>query len=621
MRALLLLAVLLVSTGIHALTEADAVRIGREKDIRGLRTLIAERAQGLLHRAMNSWPKLRETREYPPALEALAIEFYADPVAQRPLIGQLGNNIAGAERYPRYRSRKLFELMYADLKAGRETHHYAIRIISTDLSLEAELMPLLPGLSPEAANEIVMYLGARKYAPAVPALVALQARVPHERNVNGVLDRVDWAFLQIGTPEAIQALLARVRALGGMRSEAAGHEIGAILMHFQQRPPGGAPSFVELSAALPAELSDSASSTLIRMIAERRNKADLPQVLRVIALSPRPGEAVDVLLALGDAADWRAGREALEQSRISGQSKTPLLQKVDQALADPARFLAQREERERSQALQRAQEAAGRESHRIAAYRKSDPKRYAAEMAKLLQTEESRLSGLPHVPAMLGHRQSLAREYTLLGSFQRFTLRQSDEALASYAAASRVAPSDSFDIAAVGAADLERFDKRNSRKALEHYRRALAGAPPDPSRRDASFFRGVKRWIDLEIAYLERGRRFTGEIGPDDVQLAYLWLGLMSMQHPIDPPPDAATLARLPTSQFQIGRAFTGLIELAPGEMLPFFERHDPAGYISAAVLAFAMYKEPSPYLKAAAATYFRRHGIQMGGKYGKEER
>jgi hypothetical protein len=63
------------------------------------------------------------------------------------------------------------------------------------------------------------------------------------------------------------------------------------------------------------------------------------------------------------------------------------------------------------------------------------------------------------------------------------------------------------------------------------------------------------------------------------------------------------------------------LIELPPGGMPPFLERNDPAGYLSTALLSFALHKEPSPFLQATAETYFRRYGIQISGKYAKGER
>src|SRR5207253_2491351 len=78
-------------------------------------------------------------------------------------------------------------------------------------------------------------------------------------------------------------------------------------------------------------------------------------------------------------------------------------------------------------------------------------------------------------------------------------------------------------------------------------------------------------------------------------------------------PPDARALARLAPSQLQIARAFPAVLELEPKAMLAFFARHDPAGYLTAAILAAANARDPSPYVKAAAQTYFRERGIRGG--------
>jgi hypothetical protein len=582
-RALLLF---LACTGIAAAGEVNVERI---------RALIAQRNQELLFREVNS---LTIGRELPEALEALAVEHYADPVARRPLLARLGMQIDAQtrERYPRYRSRQLFDLMHADLKAGRDPLHYAIRVVCTDLPVEAELTALLPALEPAAANEIVLFLGARRYAPAVPALQALHARVPYERNTNQMIEHVDWAYLQIGTPKAIQALLARLRSLGAVRDERAGFEVWNILVFVNRLPPGHPPAYAELDAALPAQLNQSAWGELVKLIAGRKEKAGIPRLVQAIAQSPKAGEAVDALLAVGEPADWRAGRAALERSALAGERKTPLLARLDAGLSDPGAAYARRDERERAQTLELQRRRYGEQHRAIASYKASDPARYGAEMKKLLQSETLR-------------PEDAVRAYDSLAAFYRFTLRQPDEALALYAVASARRPPNSLDIAALGAADTLRFDKRDARKAIEHYRRAAASFTP-PNAREARMLAGFKRWMEVEIAYLQGGRRFAGTIGADDMQTAFLWLGVVAEREPLGPSPDPAALLRLPPSQLQIGRALPAVLELPPGEMLPFFEKHDPAGYVTAAVLSFALAKEPSPYVKAAADTFFRTRGI-----------
>lgn len=598
------------------LTEADAVRIGREANVQGLRALVAQRDQGLLFRATQSW-NFGPARDLPASLEALIVEHYADRTAQRPLLSLVARSLDKMERYPKYRSRALFDLLYADMKANanQDRFHYSIRIIATDLNVEPELTALLPLVDVASANEIVMFLGARKYAPALPALQALHARVPHERNTNQMIERVDWAFLQIGTKEAIRALLERLRALGAIRDERAASEVWNILLYVSQQPPGSPPDYPELRAALPAELSDNSWEMLIRLIVGRKEKRGIPDLQRAIAQSGKADQAVDALLALGEPPDWRVGRERLAQAtgRLPAGGIAPLQKKLDDALADPARFAVLRAQREQAAERQRGEDAYMADRNRIAPLRRTEPKRYAGEMAALLQRREA-LARSVEGPQGIGARANLALDYSNLGAFLRFEQQQPDQAIAAYERARRLQAQDALDVAALCIADIQRFDKRDPKRAVEEYRRALAGTAlaTGQQRQDARFAAAMKTWLEHEIAYLERGQRFSGSLDLTGVEWAFLWLALASSQAPFDAPLDARALSRLPPSQFQIGRAFPSFLELPPDQMLPFLAKHDPAGYLTAATLTYALYKEPSPFVKSAAESFFKSRGIRV---------
>ena len=577
-----------------ALTEADAVRIGREANIQGLRALIAQRDQRLLFTATQSW-NLGSARTLPEPVEQLIVEHYADPVAQRPLVALVARGY-DHERFPKYRSRKLFDLLYADLKARKDTLHYAIRIIATDQPVDRELAELLQVLDAAAANEIVMFLARRKYAPAVPALQALQARISFSQDSNGMLGRVDWAYLQIGTPEALQALYARMGALGKSKDERAGYEIAGILTSIEQQPPGSPPDYAELRAALPAELHASAWDALARLIQKRKEKRGIPDLHRAIAQSPRPDAAVDALLAIGAPEDWRAAR--VPPDRAAAQKK------LDAALADPAQFIAKREERERYEVASRAQAEVSREKSRIYALRAAEPKRYAAEMRAFLDRQDPKGA----------QSADLWRDYLQLGAFLRFELRQPDAAIATYLRAEQVRKPREFNLAAVHVADAYRFDKGDAAAAARHYRRAMADLPLGRPGEEGMIAAALKRWLEQELAYLETGKRFSGAISRTDMGSAQLWLmmgaadtGGMSLQ------PNA--LSRLPPSQLQLGRAVPAVFELEPREMLAFFAKHDPAGFLTAAILAAVSARMPSPYVKAAAEMFFRERGIQAATK------
>jgi tetratricopeptide (TPR) repeat protein len=593
-----LLLALCACSAAAALTAEDAARIGREASVPGLRALVAERNQGLLFRATQSW-NFGTSRVLSEPLEALIVEHYADPVAQRPLVTLLAKSLDNHERYPKYRGRRLFDLLYADLKAGKETHHYALRIIATDQPVDRELTALLPVLDPAAANELVMFLGKRKYAPALPALQALQARIPLDRDVNGMLGRVNWAYLQIGTPEALQALYARLATLGGSKDARAGYEVAGVLTYVEQQPPGSPPDYAELRAALPAEIPANAWDALVRLIEKRKEKRGIPDLQRAIQQSPRPDYPLEVLLAVGGPDDWRAARVPPDRPAMQ--------KKLDAALADPAQVIARRDERERQEAVYRAQAEFGREKSRITALRATEPKRYVAEMRAFLDRQTA------------ANYAELWREYLALAGFMRFELRQPDEAIATYQRAEQLMQAQPINLAAVSIADTYRFDKRDAARAVQHYRRAIAGLPAGRAGQEAMLAAGIKQWLEHEIAYVERGKRFSGAISRADMGSAQLWLMLGALQGPSESPADPRSLSRLPPSQLQLGRGLPLVLELEPREMLAFFDKHDPTGYLTAGILGAASIRNPSPYVKAAAETFYRERGIQ-GGPFAKPD-
>ena len=597
------------SAAFAALTEEDATRIGREANVEGLRALIAQHTPLLIYRATSAW-NFGGSRELSPPLEALVVEHYADREIQRSLLSLLARAIDPQnERYPKYKTRKLFDLLYADLRVGKDTHHYAICIISTDLPVDGDLTALLPQLDPAAANEIVMFLGHRRYAAAVPALQALQARVPHDKNVNQMLEQVDRAYLQIGTPQAMQALYARLRTLGQMKDEKAASEVWNILVYLNQQPPGSPLDYAGLRAALPAELNDSSWDQLIRLIKNRKERRGVMDLQRAITQSKRAYEAVEAILVVGTPDDWRIARQ--EADRLSGSLAASLQRRLDDAIADPAKFADQQRQRERTEELYRAQGDFAREKGRLTQFRKTDPKRYAADMGMVLARSEAQIATFNDVPAAAGAKQQLSREYLLLGTFQRFELKQPDEAIATFQKARRVLPNEAFDLVALLVADTERFDKHDTHKAIESYRQALGSLGTAAGRMgDPRFQMLFKPWVDSEVAYLERGKRFTGQVRREDMEMAQFWIAIAA-QLGADERVDPSALATLPPSQFQLGRAYPAAFALEPKAMLAFFGRHDPTGYLTASLLSAALLQDPSPYAKAAAETFFRERGIQ----------
>ena len=596
------------AAGAGVFTEADAVRIGREADIQGLRALIGQRDYNLLARATNSW-NLGEARTLPEPLEALIIEHYADRVVSMPLRGLLARRLDNFERFPKYRSRKLFDLLYADLKTRTTDRElYAMQITATDLPVDAEITTLLPLLNPASANELVMFLGKRRYAPALPALQALQARVPPERDENGMTSRVDWAYLQIGTPQALAAFMVRLRAFAQDKSDRGGYGAGSMLSYVSQQPASSAPDYAELRAALPDDLNPHAWDALVRLIAQRKDKRGVPDLMRAMSRTPRAEQAIDALLALGGPEDWRAAQAELGRAagRLPAERIASLQKRFDAPLADAAKFSAQRDAREQSDAF-------GREKSRIAALSTAQPARYVSELRALLKRREGEIINLGNAPQSVGARQDLVREYLNLAAVLRFELRQPDEAIATLGQARRLLASGALDVASFAIADIQRFDKRDMPKALAAYRQVLASlnAPAARSSSEARMLAAFGTSLEKEITFVERGQRFSGTIGRADIAALQIWLLVAAHHTAGDARLQPGALSQLPPSQLQLARTYPAVLELPPQEMLAFFAKHDPAGYISAALLSAALAKDPSPYVKATAEIFFRERGVR----------
>jgi hypothetical protein len=267
------------------------------------------------------------------------------------------------------------------------------------------------------------------------------------------------------------------------------------------------------------------------------------------------------------------------------------------------------------QAMDRIRAAALADKARLAPLKRTEPGRYASEYSAVLARWEEALRPYGNVTQSVGARESLVNEYLQLGAFLRFDAARRDAALAAYASAQRARPPQTPDLPALALADIERFDKHDTRKALEHYRGVIASFEGARlSETEAVLATGFKRWLEQEIAFLERGQRFAGgALGRADAGTAQLWLMIGALEGP-GARLDERALARLPASEFQIARHYAAVIELEPRTMLGFFAKHDPAGYLTAATFTLALYLQPSPYVKAAAQSFFASRGITGPG-------
>jgi tetratricopeptide (TPR) repeat protein len=268
---------------------------------------------------------------------------------------------------------------------------------------------------------------------------------------------------------------------------------------------------------------------------------------------------------------------------------------------------------ERWQAFEQSTNALNAKKAQLSQIRASEPQRWASEMRAALDKREAEVKSVDDMANVaIPARMALASDYNALAGFLRFAMRQPDAAMDAYEAAFRVQPADSLDIASLGIADIARFDKRDNKTAVERYKRTLFSVSGRWSGPNAELASGFKRWLGAEVAYLERGERWSGSIERADLALANLWLLLTSRQEPLPRGgTDAEILAQLTPSQLQLGRVYPALLLFPPDEMLGIFGKHDPAGYLTASILALSLQQDPSPYVKSAAARFFRERAIR----------
>ena len=502
--------------------QALARRIGTEANLDGVRAIIAMRDVRLLTVAVQSF-NLGNARVLPEPVEALLIEFYADPAISPRLFGFLGRSSdLETGPYPKYRSRKLFDLLYADMSANpKDAFFITSRIVATDLAgIEPQLIAALAGLKPEAAIPIVQLLGLRRHQPAVPALRALQASTPHARDVGGLLAIINAALLRIGTPDAVQAVLDRIRKLNAESGDPrAGQEIAAILY----RRPGCRPARARMSPRrappCPPSSVPTSSAPRCRPIAVRKDRRGVPELVSAVGRGNE--EALEALLALGGPTDWNAARLKLCRRPRSGAEAGAA--RADGTSASTARLAIRRASWPNAASRSACRRSARRARSSIdkaaaASRRASDPKPYAADTEIALKGAEGLLAANAGRDEARPYRRETAQALQRLAAFTRFTLRDPTRAAPLYerAIALSEALPDMENISLmerISLADTLRFDLKEPRKAqriYEQLQQRIARDPPPTNDIEAVLLRLVAEWLRVEIAYLGEGRRYAG---------------------------------------------------------------------------------------------------------------
>ena len=148
-----------------AMTVENATQLGRAGDVEGLRRIIALGDPRLV-RAYSGGTDIARIQQMPPAMEELLIAHFDDP-----RVGE-----ALRDLYPRYRTRKVFDLHYARIqKAYRGDEPSFKQILRTDQDgIDEPVVRIADKYSvrPDELNPAMTFVARRHHAAAVPWLIS-----------------------------------------------------------------------------------------------------------------------------------------------------------------------------------------------------------------------------------------------------------------------------------------------------------------------------------------------------------------------------------------------------------------------------------------------------------------
>jgi hypothetical protein len=600
-----------------------AQKLGRERSAEGLDTiigahnvdLIAAYARGFEETSVRIYHENQnKPGRLPGDIEALIVKNYQDPQVGGALKVLCRSNVT------RYQTRALFDLMLTEWRSEKpRPFNYQIRdsIFKTDAAgVEAPLLEWLQSRdrpSGEDGNAIVRFLAERKYRPAVPVLIALQKNAWPDSSKT-----VGMALLDFGTAEAISAVVQRLAALRAQpATPEAGSEVTFLTSRFAAIPAEVPLDFAAYRKALPAVLSDEVKGNLLTLIARRKEKQGVPDVLLLLAETKFYPRALETLIAFDSPEIWKQTRaevESLKQRGALNDSQYRFASSLlDAKIANPERHFADKKQAERQKEFDAKRSPLYVTRNSLQKLKDTQPEQYVTGFLDFLKSEERLAQDYADLPTAAGMRTEMSNDYLNLGHLLRFKLRQTARAFELYASSRRLGN----EMAAFAVADAYQFDMRDKAKALAEYQRMLEQvqrAPASVNDMEAGLANWMKSWLTHQIKYLKTGQTFSGAVGQDDVAGAGLllyfgagaamqddYLGLALLYRPLMGEPAMGksgtpqfdrskigkSLDALPPSGLTLLRS-ASLVTLMPdaNAILRYLDRHDPAGYASACLFA-----------------------------------
>jgi hypothetical protein len=585
-----------------------AQRLGREMSVEGLEALVAARNLDLFAQYERGWREVTSNRKpqqpLPPAVEAIIIRNYQDPVMGPALRTLCTSN------WTHYQTRELFDLMFAEWRSGKvRPSTYPIRdaVLQTELKgIEAPLLEWIRSPNPpqmEDLKQVIGFLGRRKYEPAIPAIVGYM-----KGGDRWTVRTADAALIDIATPESIEPVLARMAALRGDAPTAEQKEDREFLTSRIAALPETFPlPYARFKAALP----ENTRKYSVAWLTKRKDMTAMPDVLEYMGDEGGYGPAIQALIATDSPEIWKQARARAEQlnsgGRLKGGEYLFAKSMLDEKIANPEKYFAEKRQQAAGQKYYAERSDLEREQGDLAKLRKSEPERYVTAMKAQLAKREKFVRDNRGVLGSFGPQQDLqaiGMQYLVLGHYVRFRLKRPRDALELYAAAQR----DEMIAGGFAIGDTWQHDLSDPKRAATEYRNFLGEIrqmPRRSQREEEALLRWADRWVQAQVAYLEKRTTFTGTLKGDDLAGATMatFLGAASVAEDVF---DGAPLVRLvdapgsvdraqvvkmtqalPPSAFALayGTPFLGYLPDSRS-ILAFLQRQDPAGYASACYFA-----------------------------------
>ena len=589
-----------------------AKRLGRERSAEGLETIIAARNVDLLRTYVSGFQEtsarlLAENDQtatpLPADIETLIVTHYSDAQIGTALRGLVGHGT-------KYQTRRLFDLMYAEWRSGKQrASTYSLRdsIFRTDLAIEAPLLEWLQAQQPPESSDgqrIILLLGERKYRSAMPVLAAM---IRDARPGAPLVSPAYYALLKIAPADAAGAALRR---FAWLRGQSAGPEVAretdSLITWIAQLPADTPLDYAAFRRALPATPSDAAKNGLLKVIAVRKEQKGVADVLHLLGETKFYPRTLEILIAFDSPEVWKQARAEVE--RLKGQGVLDDSQyryasaQLDTMIANPEKHFAEKRQRERQQAFETKKAALYASRNDTQKLKDRSPEPYVVATLDFLQNQDRLAREYSDLGHAVGLRGEVGQGYLDLAGLVRFRLKQPDRAIELYARAEQLGTG----MASFSIADTYQFDLRDTVKALEGYQRLLQELQhTSTSDNDigAGFAAWAKAWLTHQIDYVKTGRRFGGTIGQSDVGGAAMLLyarpvrddyfglaplhRLIAEAQPVDRSAVAQKLDALPSSGLTL-LSTTALVTLLPDaeSILRYLGKHDPAGYASASLFA-----------------------------------